>query len=60
MNAQIKKKAELINKLIDLGNESDSLWEYHPDNPNKIDVVKNYNAIKSEMELLEEQIKDLS
>lgn len=60
MKATLKQKAELINKLIDLGKECDSLWEFHPNNPNKTDVVKNYNAVKSEIDMLEEQIKELS
>ena len=38
------KQMDLINYLVDLGNEITTTWTYHPENPNRIDPVM-YHAI---------------
>ena len=38
-------KTELINDLIATTTVMEEIWRYHPDNPNKKDVVKEFNII---------------
>ena len=38
------KQMDLINYLVDLGNEITTTWTYHAENPNRIDPVM-YHAI---------------
>ena len=42
-----QRKAELINTLIEVEERIDELWEYHPENPNAIDVVDMFNELQS-------------
>ena len=54
-----KLKVELVNEVIFLNDRMEELWRYHPDNPNKIDVVWEYNNIKNELDLIEDRIQQL-
>jgi hypothetical protein len=54
-----KLKIELVNEVIFLNDRLEDLWRYHPDNPNKIDVVWEYNNIKNELDLIEDRIQQL-
>ena len=42
-----QRKAELINTLIEVEERIDELWEYHPENPDAIDVVDMFNEMQS-------------
>ena len=52
-------KIELVNEVIFLNDRIEDLWRYHPDNPNKVDVVWEYNNIKNELDLIEDRIQQL-
>lgn len=54
-----KEKAELINTLIELEERIDELWEYHPENPNRIDVESEFNNLQRTVILLQTQIDEL-
>ena len=41
------EKSQLINDLIEVEDRIDELWEYHPENPNAIDVVDMFNELQS-------------
>jgi len=53
------KKAELINTLIEIEERIDELWEYHPENPNHIDVESEFNDLQRTRILLQTQIDEL-
>ena len=40
------KKSELIADLVATVTVMDEIWRYHPDNPNKKDVIKEYEILK--------------
>jgi hypothetical protein len=40
-----EQKSELINDLLATVTVKEELWNYHPDNPNKKDVVKEYDIL---------------
>ena len=54
------QKAELINDLMATATVKEEVWRYHPDNPNKKDVVKEYDIlcqIEKDLELENEELK---
>jgi len=54
-----KEKAEFINTLIELEERIDELWEYHPENPNRIDVESEFNTLQRTVILLQTQIDEV-
>jgi len=52
-------KANLINNIIFYNDQLEILWKYHPENPNKVDIVLEYDNLKNEIHLLEDQIQQL-
>ena len=54
-----EKKVELINDLAATATVMDEVWRYHPDNPNKVNIVKEYDSLKKMQSDIEEEIKDL-
>ena len=41
-----EQKVELINDLAATATVMDELWRYHPDNPKKVDIVKEYKNLQ--------------
>ena len=52
-------KAELINDLIATSTVLDELWNYHPDNPDKKDVVEEFKILKKIKDDIEQEIAEL-
>ena len=53
-------RLNLINKLSFLVTVKDELWNYHPDNTERLDVVKEYQNVTEEIENLKYQISILA
>tara|TARA_R110001606_G_scaffold398473_1_gene577611 strand:+ start:593 stop:796 length:204 start_codon:yes stop_codon:yes gene_type:complete len=53
------QKSELINDLIATSKVMDEIWKYHPENPEKKDVVSEYNILKQIKADIEKEISDL-
>jgi len=53
------QKAELINDLLATSTVLEELWNYHPDNPNKKDVISEYEMLKNIQKDIEEELKNL-
>ncbi len=53
------KKSELVNEAIFLSNRLDELWQYHPENPDCVDVLKETLELKEMISKLEDEIKNL-
>jgi len=54
-----KEKAQLINDVIFYSKRLEDLWNYHPENPKRLDVVEEYNYLKNEIKFLEKEIEFL-
>ena len=52
-------KSDLVNDIITLEGMAEDLWQYHPDNDKKIDVVKSYNNIKNRINEIEKTLNNL-
>ena len=54
-----QQKTELINDLVATSTVMEELWRYHPENPNKKDVVSEYEILKRVQLGIEKEIKEL-
>ena len=52
-------KTELVNDLMATTTVMEELWRYHPENPNKKDVVSEYEILKRVQLGIEKEIKEL-
>ena len=55
-----EQRAELINDLIAINTVMEELWNYHPDNPDKKDVITEYNTLQNIQKDIEKEIEELS
>jgi hypothetical protein len=39
----------LINRLVEINNQLEQLWIYHPLNPHKLDIVNTYSVLENEL-----------
>jgi len=54
-----QEKSELVADLVATQTVMDEVWRYHPDNPDKKDVVKEYNILKQIKTNIEEELDKL-
>jgi len=54
-----QQKSELINDLVATSTVMDEVWRYHPDNPEKKDVIKEYEILKQIQKDIESELADL-
>lgn len=54
------QKSELIDDLLATATVKEELWRYHPDNPNRKDVVKEYDILTQIEKDLELELAELS
>ena len=47
-------KTELVNSIIHITMEMSEVYKYHPDNPDRTDVVEYYNMLKQQRDELVE------
>lgn len=55
----INLKTELVNELAFLVGIQEKIWEYHPDNPNGKNVVDVYSQLQKDIEVIEEQLRQM-
>jgi len=53
------KKADLVNELSFMYDRIQALWEFHPDNPEKRDVLQETLELQKIVRELEEEIDQL-
>ena len=54
-----QQKTELINDLVATSTVMEEVWRYHPDNPEKKDVVSEYNILKQIQKDIKAELLDL-
>jgi hypothetical protein len=54
-----QQKAELINDLLATSTVIEEVWRYHPENPEKKDVIKEYNILKQIQKDIESELAEL-
>ena len=51
-------QTELLNTLIELEEQINELWNYHPDNENGIDVVAEFDNLQKNALHIEQELKE--
>ena len=54
-----EQKANLINDLLAVSTVMEEVWNYHPDNPNQKDVIKEYQTLLQIQKDIETELKEL-
>lgn len=57
METRHKLEQLLLDDLVHFSQLKDELWQYHPANPHKIDVVDQYDNTLKKIEELKDKIK---
>tara|TARA_R110000744_G_scaffold136313_2_gene246116 strand:- start:20 stop:223 length:204 start_codon:yes stop_codon:yes gene_type:complete len=52
-------RTELLNDLVATTTVMDEMWRYHPDNPKKKDIVKEYKILKQIFTNIEHELEEL-
>ena len=52
-------KTELVNDLISVTTVLEEVWKYHPDNPDKLDIIAEYNQLLKIQGDIENELKAL-
>ena len=53
------QKSELVSDLLATTTVMEEIWYYHPENPNKKDIVKEYNTLKKIQSDIEKELAEL-
>ena len=54
-----QEKADLLNRLFDIEEQLQDLWEFHPDNPNAVDIVTRFNDLQRDASTIESYLETL-
>ena len=54
-----QEKADLLNRLFEIEEQLQDLWEFHPDNPNSVDVVTRFNDLQRDASTIESYLETL-
>ena len=54
-----EQKTELINDLIATTTVIEELWRYHPDNPNRVDIIKEFKVLTKIKTDIEKEIQEV-
>lgn len=55
-----QQKASLLDDLIAVSMVMEEIWDYHPDNPSKKDIIKEYNNLKKIQSDIEKELSELN
>ena len=60
MTEKVKNpKIEMINEIIFLNKIASEMWQYHPNNPQQINVVTEQQQVQDKIEELQNKISEL-
>jgi hypothetical protein len=54
-----QEKVDLINRLMEIEERIEELWEFHPDNPDGVDVVDQFNKLQRDASTIESYLQTL-
>jgi hypothetical protein len=54
-----QEKVDLINRLMEIEERIEELWEFHPDNPDAIDVVDEFTKLQRDASGIEDYLQTL-
>ena len=54
-----QEKADLLNRLVEIEDELQELWDYHPDNPDAVDVISRFTELQRDALSIENYLQTL-
>ena len=54
-----QEKVDLMNRLFEIEERIGELWEVHPDNPDAIDVIEEFNKLQRDAAGIEDYLQTL-
>ena len=54
-----QEKSDLINRLMEIEERIEELWEFHPDNPDAVDIVDEFNKLQRDASGIEDYLQTL-
>lgn len=54
------QKSEAIDRIMIAESQKEILWQYHPDNPDALDLVMTYNNLDQIVRDAEKELEELS
>ena len=51
--------SEMLNRLFEIEEQIAELWTYHPENPNAVDVVIEFNELQREASSIESYLQEM-
>ena len=54
-----QEKADLLNRLMEIEERLGDLWEFHPDNPDGVDPVEEFNKLQRDAIGIEDYLQTL-
>ena len=53
-----EEHAEMLNRLFEIEDQIQELWTYHPENPDAVDVVIEFNELQREASTIESYLQE--
>tara|TARA_R110000744_G_scaffold320805_1_gene426932 strand:- start:1090 stop:1287 length:198 start_codon:yes stop_codon:yes gene_type:complete len=50
--------AEMLNRLFEIEDQIQELWTYHPENPDAVDIVIEFNELQREASTIESYLQE--
>ena len=54
-----QEKADLINALVEIEDRIDELWEFHPDNPHRVNVEDEFHRLQATVIAIQTRIEEI-
>tara|TARA_R110000772_G_scaffold175032_1_gene286901 strand:- start:1188 stop:1385 length:198 start_codon:yes stop_codon:yes gene_type:complete len=53
-----EEHAEMLNRLFEIEDQIQELWTYHPENPDAVDIVIEFNELQREASTIESYLQE--
>tara|TARA_R100000951_G_scaffold106383_1_gene100947 strand:- start:242 stop:469 length:228 start_codon:yes stop_codon:yes gene_type:complete len=54
-----QERVEIINRLIEIESQIQDLWEFHPDNPESVDIVSRFDDLQRDAASIDNYLQTL-
>jgi hypothetical protein len=54
-----QEKADLINTLVEIEDRIDELWDFHPENPHRVNVEDEFHRLQATVIAIQTRIEEI-
>ena len=54
-----QEKADLINALVEIEDRIDELWDFHPENPHRVNVEDEFHRLQATVIAIQTRIEEI-